>query len=56
MDVDKGASMILISKTTFDKIWNAQTALPLQSSGSKLRKYTTENIEVLGAANVNVSF
>ena len=48
--------MTLISKATFDKIWNSQTAPPLKSTGSKLRTYTRENIEVLGAANVDVSF
>ena len=56
MEVDTGVSMTLISKATFDKIWNSQTAPPLQSTGSKLRTYTGENFEVLGAANVDVSF
>ena len=56
MEVDTGASMTLISKATFDKIWNSQTAPPLKSTGSKLRTYNGENIEVLGAANVDISF
>ena len=56
MEVDTGASLTLISKTTFDKLWNAQEAPNLQPTTSKLRTYTGENIEVLGIANVNVSF
>ena len=56
MEVDTGASLTLISKSTFDKLWDAQEAPNLQSTTSKLRIYTGENIEVLGVANVNVSF
>ena len=53
MKANTGASMILISKaTSYDKIWNSQTAPPLQSTGSKLWTCTGENSEVLGAANV----
>ena len=52
MEVDTRTSMTLISKATFDKMW---TTPPLQSIGSKLRTYTGENIEALGATNVNVS-
>ena len=56
MEVDTGASMTLISKATFDKLWNPQNAPSLQPTSSKLRTYIGEHIEVLGAANVNVSF
>ena len=56
MEVDTGASLTLISKSTFDKLWDAQEAPNLQSTTSKLRTYTGESIEVLGVANVNVSF
>ena len=56
MEVDTGASITLISKTTFDKLRSPHKAPSLQPTGSKLRTYTGENIEVLGAANVNVSF
>ena len=51
-----GASLTLISKSTFNKLWDAQEAPNLQSTTSKLRTYTGENIEVLGVANVNASF
>ena len=47
MEVDTGAFMTLISEATFEKIWNSQTAPPLQSTGSKLWAYTGENIKVL---------
>ena len=56
MEVDTGASLTLIGKSTFDKLWEAQAAPPLQSANNKLRTYTGENIEVLGVANVDVSF
>ena len=56
MEVDTGASLTLISKSTFDKLWDAQEAPKLQSTTSKLWTYTGENIEVLDVANVNVSF
>ena len=56
MEVDTGASLTLISKSTFDKLWDAQGAPNLQSTASKLQTYTGENIEVLRVANVNVSF
>ena len=36
MEVDTGASLTLISKSTFDKLWNAQEAPNLQSTTSKL--------------------
>ena len=42
MEVDTGASLTLISKSTFDKLWNAQEAPNLQSTTSKLRTYTGE--------------
>ena len=56
MEVDTGASRTLISKATFDKLWSLHNAPSLQPTVSKLRTYTGENIEVLGVANVNVSF
>ena len=56
MEVDSGTSLTPISKSTFDKLWDAQEALNLQSTTSKLRTYTGKNIEVLGVVNVNVSF
>ena len=56
MEVDTGVSLTLIGKSTFDKLWEAQAAPPLQSTNNKLRTYTGENIEVLGVANVDVSF
>ena len=53
MEVDTGASMTLISNLTNCGIHIKPQAFNL---GSKLRTYTEENIEVLGTANVNVSF
>jgi len=46
MEVDTGASMILISKATFDKLWDPQNVPSLQLTSSKLQTYTGENIEV----------
>ena len=48
MEVDTGASLTLISKTTFDRLWDARIAPNLQSTSSKLQTYTREDIEVLG--------
>ena len=56
MEVDTGASLTLISKSTFDQLWDVQAAPPIQPTNSKLKTYTGENIEVLGIANVAVSF
>ena len=39
MEVDTGASLTMISKSTFDKLWKAQEAPNLQSTTSKLRTY-----------------
>ena len=48
MEVDTGASITLVSKSTYDGLWEAQVAPPIQSTNSELRTYAGENIEVLG--------
>jgi len=53
MEVDTGASLTLISKSTFDQLWDVQAASPIQPTNSKLRTYTGENMDI---ANVAVSF
>ena len=37
-------------------MWSPHQAPSFQPTGSKLRMYTGENIVVIGAANVSVSF
>ena len=54
MEVDTGALYSLISKATFDKLWGADTAPPLQDVTILLRTYTGEPIGVLGSAMVSV--
>ena len=56
MEVDTGASLTLISKATFDRLWDARAAPNLQSTSSKLWTYTGEDIKVLGVANITVYF
>ena len=52
MEVDTGASLSLISETTFKTLWDADTAPPLQQTEVKLRTYTGQEICVLGSIMV----
>ena len=54
MEVDTGASLSLISKTTYKKLWESDTLPELQQTAVKLRTYTGEEIRVLGCINVKV--
>ena len=52
MEVDIGASLSLISETTFKSLWDASAAPALQESTVRLRTYTGEEITVLGSIQV----
>ena len=52
MELDTGASLSLMSKTTFHKHWPNRS---LQATTRKLRTYTGETIGVLGTAQVCVT-
>jgi len=52
MEMDTGATLTMISKSTYDRLWEAQAASSIQSTNSELRMYTGENIEILGIVKV----
>ena len=54
MEVDTGASLSLISETTYKKLWESSALPELQPTTVKLRTYTGEEIGVLGCINVKV--
>ena len=54
MEVDTGASLSLISETTYKKLWESDTLPELQQTTVKLRTYTGEEMRVLGCINVRV--
>ena len=54
MEVDTGASLSLMSETTYKKLWESDTLPDLQQTAVKLRTYTGEEIGVLGCINVKV--
>ena len=57
MEVDTGASVSLISKKTFTKLWpDEQRRLELQHSASRLRTYTGQELEVQGSITVKVTY
>ena len=55
MEVDAGASALLISEATYKALWpSAETAPPLQASSVRLRTYTGEGLDVKGTLLVSV--
>ena len=57
MEVDTGASVSLISKDTYDKLWpNLTTAPAIQKSDILLRTYTGEHLDVVGSISVDVHY
>ena len=49
MEVDTGASLSLVSKSTFEQLWPGRS---LQASTVQLRTYTGESLPVLGSVKV----
>ena len=57
MEVDTGASMSLISKITYDKLWpNLTTTPPLQKSDILFQTSTGEHLDVVGSVFVDVTY
>ena len=56
MEVDTGAAISLISASTYRTLWPADQAPELLATTIKLRTYTREAIEVLGAIEVDVYY
>ena len=54
MEVDTGAALSVISKSTYDQLWSDESAPPLKPAAAKLKTYTGEQIRVVGAITVEV--
>ena len=55
MEVDTGASVSVISKDTYSKLWPSARAPPIESSDVKLQTYTGHTLPVLGTIVMDVS-
>ena len=55
MEVDTGASFLVISERTYNNLWSSGIALILKSSTIRLKTYTGEDIPLLGSIKVKVS-
>lgn len=57
MEVDTGASVSLISRDTYDKLWpNSDTAPLIKESSILLQTYTGEHVETVGSISVDVCY
>ena len=55
MEVDTRASVSLISKDTYDKLWpNLTTAPAIQKSDILLQTYTSEHLDVVGSVSIDI--
>lgn len=54
MEVVTGASLSILSESTYRKLWTGEQAPPLQHTDVQLRTYTGESIVVLRAIDVEV--
>ena len=56
MEVDTGATLPIISESTYKKLWLQQAAPPLKPANAKLKMYTGEQISVKGKIEVDVTY
>ena len=56
MEVDTGATLSIISKSTYNRLWPREQAPTLRPSRAQLRTYTGEQIEVKGCISVDVVY
>ena len=56
MELDTGASATIISEATYKSLWKKSTRPLLKPSKVKLRTYTGEELEILGALQVTVEY
>ena len=54
MEVDTGASVSVISRDTYKKLWPSAQAPPLKNSNVQLQTYTGESLAILGTIHVEV--
>lgn len=55
MELDTGASFMLISESMYRKLWPVQLTPQLQETSVKLTTYTGEAVPILGAIEVTVA-
>ena len=56
MEVDTKASVSVIGKDTYSKLWPSSQAPPIESSDVQLQTYTGHSLPVLGTIDVDVSY
>ena len=56
MELDTGASVSLISESTYFKLWNSDSQPTLKPSKVCLKTYTGSVVEVVGVLNVEASY
>ena len=56
MELDTGASLSIMSESTFNKLWSGKSKPPLSAAEIELRTYTGELVDICGKINVNVSY
>ena len=56
MEIDTGASVSILSESTFRHVWSRRAAPGLRHPRIKLRTYTGERIQLLGELDVAVKY
>ena len=56
MEVDTGASVSIISESTYRKYWEKGQAPPIVPSRTNLKTYTGEQLSIKGVINVTVKY
>ncbi len=56
MELDTGATLSVMSESTYQTLWPTDGRPPLQPSTARLSTYTGERISVLGQITLHVSF
>ena len=56
MEVDTGASLSIMSHQMYSSTWSKECLPPLKPTEAKLRTYTGERIDVLGAIKVDAQY
>ena len=56
MEVDTGATLSVMSETTYQKLWRPESRPRLRTSKARLSTYTGERLDVLGQITLHVSY
>ena len=56
MEIDTGASLLLISKATYSQLWTEREAPTLEKTFIRLCTYTGEELRLVGKAVVKVCY